>query len=317
MGMDGHASGAAARKVNKTPLGAYLKFNWQLYVMVLPGVAMFLIFSYFPMYGITMAFQQFKPVLGFFHSPWVGLLHFERIVSDPIFFRVFRNTLVLGAYSLIFSFPAPIILALLFNEIRHTLYKRVTQTISYMPFFLSTVIVVGLMRDLLSVNEGVVNEAVAALGFTKINFFVRSDWFRPLYIVSGIWQGVGYSSIIYLAAISGVNPELYEAAVIDGAGRLKQAMFITIPCILPTVTILLIFAVGGLIGADMQKVLLMYSEATYSTADVIGTYVFRTGIEGASQSYASAVGLFNSVISLFLLATTNYMAKRLGETSLW
>ena len=315
--MDGHASGAATRKVNKTPLGAYLKFNWQLYVMVLPGVAMFLIFSYFPMYGITMAFQQFKPVLGFFHSPWVGLLHFERIVSDPIFFRVFRNTLVLGAYSLIFSFPAPIILALLFNEIRHTLYKRVTQTISYMPFFLSTVIVVGLMRDLLSVNEGVVNEAVAALGFTKINFFVRSDWFRPLYIVSGIWQGVGYSSIIYLAAISGVNPELYEAAVIDGAGRLKQAMFITIPCILPTVTILLIFAVGGLIGADMQKVLLMYSEATYSTADVIGTYVFRTGIEGASQSYASAVGLFNSVISLFLLATTNYMAKRLGETSLW
>lgn len=288
-----------------------------LYTMLIPGFTMFLIFNYFPMYGITMAFQDFKPALGFFNSPYVGLKHFQRLVSDPYFPKLMRNTLLLGVYSLIFGFPAPILLALMFNEIRHSAYKRVTQTISYMPHFLSTVIVVGILRDMATLNDGIINVVIEALGGEKINFFSTASWFRTLYIGSGIWQGVGFSSIIYLAAISGVNPELYESAVIDGASRTKQAVFITLPSILPTIVILFIFAVGGVLGNDFQKILLMYTPATYSTSDVISTYVYRSGIEGSSQSYSAAVGLFMSVISLILLSTTNAVSRKVGETSLW
>lgn len=297
--------------------GHYIRAHFALYTMILPGFILFLVFAYFPMYGITMAFQDFKPTLGFFRSPYVGIKHFERLVSDPYFLKIFRNTVLLGLYSLIFGFPAPIILALLFNEIKHSGYKRVTQTISYMPHFLSTVIVIGLLRDLLTLNDGVINLLIDALGGKKIDFFTTARWFRTLYIGSGIWQGIGFSSIIYLAAISGVNPELYESAVIDGAGRLKQAFYITLPSILPTVVILFIFAIGGVLGNDFQKILLMYDPSTYSTADVIGTYVYRSGIEGASQSYSSAVGLFMALISLLILTITNKTAKKLGETSLW
>lgn len=301
----------------RQPFMAYMRSHFSLYTMILPGFALFLIFSYFPMYGIVMAFQSFKPALGFFGSPFVGLKHFARLVGDPYFFTTFRNTVVLGFYSLLFGFPAPILLALMFNEIKSAGYKRFTQTISYMPYFLSTVIVVGIMRDMLSVNDGIMNTLIEAVGGGKIDFFTSAGWFRTLYVGSGIWQGVGFSSIIYLAAISGVNPEIYESAIIDGASRLKQAVYITIPCIMPTIVILFIFAVGGVLGNDFQKILLIYSPATYSTSDVINTYVYRSGIEGASQSYSAAVGLFMSVISLILLAVTNFLARRFGETSLW
>lgn len=298
-------------------LGVYLKANASLYAMVLPGFLILLVFSYFPMYGIVMAFQSFKPALGFFDSPYVGFRHFERLLNDKYFAMTFKNTLVLGIQTLLISFPAPILLALLLNEIPFSGFKRVVQTISYMPYFISTVIVVGILRDLLTLNDGVVNAILHSLGASKINFFSSANWFRPLYIGSGLWQGIGFSSIIYLAAISGVNPELYESAVIDGANRFKRALYITLPSILPTIVILFIFAVGGILGNDFQKILLMYSPAVYSTADVISTYVFRSGIEGASQSYASAVGLFMSVISLALLAAANYIARKTGETSLW
>ena len=296
---------------------AYMKNHASLYIMVLPGIALILIFNYLPMYGVVMAFQNFKPALGLRNSAWAGLKHFNRIVGDRLFMNAFRNTALLGLYSLIFGFPAPILLALLFNEMRNQKYKRVAQTISYMPYFLSTVIVVGIMKDMLSMNDGVVNDFIYRITGNKINFFVRAEWFRTLYIGSNLWQGIGYSSIIYLAAISGVSPELYESAVIDGAGRFKQIAYITLPSILPTIVILFIFAVGGVLGNDYQKILLIYSAATYSTSDVINTYVFRAGIEGANQSYAAAVGLFSSVISLVLLVITNYLAKKTGETSLW
>lgn len=305
------------KKRKGQPLFAYLRSHFSLYTMILPGFLLFLVFCYFPMYGIVMAFQTFKPALGFFGSPYAGLKYFERLVNDPYFLSVFKNTVVLGLYSLIFGFPAPILLALLFNEIKSASYKRLTQTISYMPYFLSTVIVVGIMRDMLSVNDGVVNSTIAALGGSKIDFFTSANWFRTVYVGSGIWQGIGFSSIIYLAAISGVNPEIYESAIIDGASRAKQAIYITIPCIMPTIVILFIFAVGGVLGNDFQKILLIYNPATYSTSDVISTYIYRSGIEGANQSYSAAVGLFMSVISLILLAATNFLAKRFGETSLW
>lgn len=300
-----------------TTLQKNLKKNIALYSMILPGFVLILVFSYFPMYGITMAFQNFRPNLGFFNSPFVGLVHFERIFSDVLFRRAFWNTLILGILTIIFSFPAPIILSLLFNEIKHSKYKKFAQTVSYMPFFLSTVIVIGLLRDMLSVSTGAVNIGLAALGFERINFFLRADWFRTLFIGTGIWQGVGYGSIIYLAAISGINPELYEAAIIDGANRFKQVIYITIPSILPTIVILFIFAMGGILGNDWQRILLMYNPAIYSTSDVVGTYVYRMGIEGASASYAAAVGFSMSLISVVFLVVTNYAAKKLGETSLW
>jgi putative aldouronate transport system permease protein len=285
--------------------------------MVLPGILLFLVFHYFPMYGIVMAFQSFKPALGFFESPWVGLRHFQRILTDMMILRAFKNTVILGLYTLLVNFPAPILFALLLNEVRHSKFKRVSQTISYMPYFLSTVIVVGLLKDLLNINGGVVNSLISLFGGAKVDFFGLPEWFRTLYVGSGVWHGVGYGSIIYLAAMAGVNPELYEAAVIDGAGRLKQAWHITLPGIIPTVTILFIFAVSGIVGNDWQKILLLYTPSTYSTADVIGTYVYRSGIQGSSQGYAAAVGLLNSVISLALLALTNFAAKKFGDTALW
>ena len=300
-----------------SPLYKNLRKNAALYTMVLPGFVLILIFSYFPMYGVIMAFQNFRPMDGFFGSEFVGLRHFERIITDTLFRRAFMNSLWLGIYSIIFAFPAPILLALLFNEIRHSKYKRFAQTVSYMPFFLSTVIVVGLMRDMLSVSNGVVNIGLSAMGFDRIDFFLRAGWFRTLFIGSGIWQGVGYGSIIYLAAIAGINPELYESAVIDGGNRFRQAIHITIPSILPTVVILFIFSMGGILGNDWQRILLMYNPAIYSTADVVGTYVYRIGIEGGSQSYAAAVGLSMSVIGVVFLVVTNYVCKKLGETSLW
>jgi len=310
-------SGKDGAVLNTMPFSSYIKASWPLYIMVLPGIISFIIFSYLPMYGLVMAFQNFKPALGYFNSPWIGFRNFERILTDPLFMRAFKNTLILGLQSLLIGFPAPILLALLFNEVKHSAYKRLTQTISYMPYFISTVIVIGIIRDLLGMNDGVINNIIASFGGAKISFFAEAQWFRPLYIISGIWQGIGYSSIIYLAAISGINPELYEAAVIDGAGRIKRVAHITIPGMLPTVTILLIFAVSGIIGSDFHKILLMYSPITYSTSDVISTYVYRVGLEGANPSYASAVGLFNSVIALFILAVTNLFAKKVGETSLW
>lgn len=306
-----------SRKVDGNKRLGYLRSHFSLYTMIVPGFLLFLIFCYFPMYGIVMAFQSFKPSLGFFASPYVGLKHFVRLFNDPYFLTTMKNTVILGFYSLIIGFPAPIVLALLFNEIKHTAFKRVMQTISYMPYFLSTVIVIGIIRDMLSVNDGVINQLLAAVGIGKIDFFTSPEWFRTIYIGSGLWQGIGFSTIIYLAAITGVNPEIYESATIDGATRLKQSIYITIPSILPTIMILFIFAVGGILGNDFQKILLIYNPSTYSTSDVISTYVYRSGIEGASQSYSAAVGLFMSVLSLILLAITNYLSKKFGETSLW
>ncbi len=297
----------------------YFSHNKALYVMLIPGILNLILFKYVPMYGIIIAFQSYYPAQGILHSPWVGFRHFVDFVTDPYFYRIIRNTIVLGVLSLVISFPMPIIFALLLNELRGNRFKRVTQTISYMPYFLSGVVVIGLLRDMVSPSTGSINVLIKALGGTPIEFIVRPEWFRFLYIVSGIWQGIGFGSIIYLAAISGVNPELYESAVIDGAGRFAQVRHITIPSILPTIAILFILSVGGILGNDFQKILLMYSPLTYETADVMSTYMYRMGIESAGSdfSYASAVGLFTAVISLFFLTITNRISKSLSEYSLW
>ncbi|MGI6172272.1 MAG: ABC transporter permease [Christensenellales bacterium] len=297
----------------------YIKLNWILYVMLIPGLINLILFKYMPMYGIVVAFQDYTPKGGFLHSTFVGLKHFHKFFRDPFCWRVISNTFILGIESLIFSFPAPIILALLLNELNYPRFKKITQTISYMPHFLSVVIVVGMMKELFSMTDGPINAILEMLGFERQNFFMMPSAFRPLYIGSGIWQGVGYGSIIYLAAIAGINIEMYESAVLDGANRMQQIWYITLPSILPTVTILFIMAVGGILGNDYQKILLMYSPRTYATADVISTYVYRYGIEtaGNNLSYSSAVGLLTNVASLIFLVLTNWITGKLSDTSLF
>lgn len=297
----------------------YFKKNKSLYLMLIPGILNLALFKYLPMWGIIISFQHFHPAMGVLGSRWVGVQHFVDFFTDPYFFRIIRNTFLLGFWVILFSFPAPIVFALLLNELRHMTFKRITQTISYMPFFLSIVVIIGLVRDMTTTTDGIVNYAIAALGGEKIHFFMRPEWFRPLYVISGIWQGVGFGSIIYLAAIAGINPELYESAIIDGANRLSQVWHITLPSILPTIMILMILRVGAILSTDFQKILLMYSPFTYETADVIATYIYRVGIEsvGSNFSYAAAIGLFQAVISLIFLVATNKIAKTLSDYSLW
>ncbi len=309
-----------AEHVNKikSPLLRYLRRNWTLYSMILPGVALIFIFSYIPMYGVVISIQKFKPALGFFKSPLADpwFKYYLQLFQDPYFFRLLKNTLLLGIYTLLWTFPAPVIFALMLNEIKNSKFKRVVQTISYMPYFLSTVIVIGIMRLLLSTN-GPMSVILETIGIKLDVVFLLPEAFRSLYIGSGLWMGLGYGSIIYLAAIAGINPEIYEAAIMDGANRFKQILYVTIPSIMPTVTILLIFSVAGIIGNDYSKIILMYNEATYRTADVFGTYVYRVGVAGESQSYAAAAGLFTSVVSFVLLMLTNAFARKYSETSLW
>ncbi|MBS5585594.1 MAG: sugar ABC transporter permease, partial [Clostridiales bacterium] len=283
-----HAATGKAAHRKRGYIQRNLRRNWPLYTMVLPAVVLIFIFSYIPMYGIVMAFQQFKPSLGFFHSAWARPLYryFEQVITDPYFARVFRNTVVLGVLNLLWSFPAPILLALLFNEMRSPRFKKITQTISYLPYFISTVVVIGMMK-LLFQDNGPIASVLRNMGFDWTNPFMLPSAFRTLYIGSSLWTGVGYNSIIYLAAISGISQDLYESAVIDGASRFQQAVHITLPSLVPTITILFIFAIPGVVGSDSSKILLMYNEATYATADVLGTYTYRKGIQGNSYSYSA------------------------------
>ncbi len=295
----------------------YMCRNWMLYLMVLPGLVVLILFSYVPMYGILMAFEKnYMPVKGILGSKWVGFAHFQKFFNSPFFERLLGNTLALGLQSLMF-FPMPIIFALLLNELKSNRFKRTVQTISYFPYFISTVIIIGLLKDMCSTSGGIINTIISALGFKPIAFFSEPGWFRPLYIMSGLWTSLGYNSIIYLAAISGINPEMYESATLDGANRFQQAIYITLPSIASTITILLILAVGGIIGNDYQKILLMYSPLTYKTADVISTYVYREGVLGGGYSYTSAINLFNSIISLVLVLITNYLSRKISDNSLF
>lgn len=287
-----------------------------LYLMLLPSFILVFIFCYIPIYGITLAFKDYTASLGIMGSPWVGLKHLNMFINDPFLWRIFRNTILLGIYGIVFGFPAPILLALMFNEVDNKIFKKLSQTISYLPYFISTVIIVGIMKEMLSL-DGIVNIIMNNLGNEKINFFSESSWFRTIYTLSGIWQGIGWGSIIYLAAISGISEELYEASLIEGANRFQQILHITLPCIAPTINIMFIFAVGGILGTSFEKVYLMYSPGIYETSDVISTYVYRRGIEGGSFSYATAVGLINSIVSFIFLWVANMVCRKTQGNSLW
>ena len=313
----------AAPKASRYTLGermirALKRDRWLYLIMLLP-FAYYVLFCYYPMYGVTLAFKQYKPKLGIIGSPWAsenGLKYVNQVVNDPYFWTVFQNTIVLNLENLLVTFPAPIILALLLNEVGSSKYKRVVQTITYLPHFLSTVVVVGMMNVMFN-SSGIVNQAIASMGMEKVSFLNDAQYFRPMYIGSNIWQGIGWDSIIFLSALSGLDMELYEAARIDGAGRWKQTLHITIPGILPTIIIMLILAMGRIMNVSYQKILLMMTGSNQSVSDVISTYVYRRGITKADFSYATAVNLFQSLVSLLFVGVTNYISRRTSETSLW
>ncbi|WP_019533186.1 ABC transporter permease [Paenibacillus ginsengihumi] len=312
----GTARTARASQSVLVTIGRDLRRNKLLYLMVLPVIAYYLIFDYGPMYGLQIAFKDYSPGAGIWASPWVGFDHFIEFFNSYYFWRLIRNTLLINIYELLFGFPAPIILALLLNELRRQWFKRIVQTITYLPHFISIVVIVGMLVDFLA-RDGIVNQLLAVFGVESKSYLSEPGWFRFIYISSGIWQQVGWGSIIYLAALSSIDPTLYEAAKVDGAGRWKQMVHITIPGIMPTIIILLILRMGSMMSVGSEKILLMYNPLTYDTADVISTFVYRKGILEASYSYTTAVGLFNAVIAFSLLVISNSISKRVSETKLW
>jgi putative aldouronate transport system permease protein len=290
--------------------------NRWAYLLLVPVLLYYLIFHYGPMYGTIIAFQDFNPIKGVFESPWVGLQNFSDFFNSVFFGRLLTNTILINVIDLFFGFPAPILLALLLNEIRWDPFKRVVQTISYMPHFISVVVVVGMMIDFFA-RDGLVNNLTRGFIDNPIAYMQDPNWFRTLFVGSGIWQGVGWSSIIYMAALSNIDPSLYEAAMVDGAGRFRQMLHITLPGILPTITILLILRLGAMMSVGYEKIILMYNPLTYQTADVISTYVYRRGILNTDYSFSAAVGLFNSAINFALVIAANALSRKYNETSLW
>ena len=291
--------------------------NRLVYLIAVPVLAYYVLFHYLPMYGAIIAFKDFSPGQGILGSPWVGLANFKSFFQSFYFLRVTRNTLLISVYSLIFGFPAPIILALLFNEVRRESFKKVAQTLSYLPHFISTIVVCGMIVDF-TARDGVITQLVVLLTRgASTNLLTRPELFRPIYIASEVWQQTGWGAIIYLAALAGINAELYEAAVIDGAGRWRQTWHITLPGILPIVVIMLILRIGGMMEVGYDKIILLYSPPTYETGDVISTFVYRKGLLNSDYSFSTAVGLFNSVLSFILLITANQLSRRVNETSLW
>jgi putative aldouronate transport system permease protein len=288
-----------------------------LLLLTVPVLIYFVIFHYVPMYGIIIAFKQFRPLDGILGSSWAGVQNFQLFFDSIYFWRLLKNTLLISLYSLFWGFPAPIIFALLLNELKNRYFKRMVQTISYLPHFISIVVIAGMIVTFTNPLDGIINLALVKLGFAPIGFLNDPDWFRTIFVSSGIWQTFGWGSIIYLAAIAGINPQLYEAAEIDGANRWKKVMHITLPSIIPTIIILLILNVGNLMDVGFEKVLLLYNPATYETADVIGTFVYRRGILNSDFSFAAAVNLFNNVINIILLVSVNRISRKVSETSLW
>lgn len=294
-------------------------FNDSKYLLILflPCLLYYIIFRYVPMWGVLVSFKDYKVFKGFFASPWVGFKYYEMFFNSPDAFIIIKNTLILGILTLLWTFPAPIIFALILNEVKSRKFKKLTQTISYMPHFISQVIVVGMVMMFLSPTHGIVNTVIELFGGAKINFMVQPGWFRPVYIISEIWQGMGWGAIVYLAALTNVDPQLYEAAIMDGASRWKQTIYVTLPCIIPTIITMFLLRTGSILEVGFEKVLLMQNPAIYSTSDVISTFVYRQGLISGNISYASAVGLFNSVVNLFFVVSANFLAKKYSETSLW
>ncbi|WP_415068327.1 ABC transporter permease [Lacrimispora sp.] len=301
-------------------LGYRIKKDWarnrSLYLIILPVLAFYILFHYKPMYGAIIAFKEYSPALGIAGSPWVGFDNFTRFFKSVYFTRLIKNTILLSLYNLVVGFPAPIILALLLNEVRNRRFKSVTQTITYLPHFISLIVVTGMLTDF-SMTTGLFNDIVEIFGGQRSPLLQNPKLYRSIYVISGIWQEVGWGSIIYLSALAGVDSQLYEAAQIDGAGKWKQLIHVTLPGIAPTIIIMFILKMGSLMNMGYEKTILLYNPSTYETADIISSYIYRIGLLEQDWSYSTAIGLFNSVINFGLLLFTNKLSKRYSETSLW
>lgn len=301
------------RDINgRSPLQRHFRRYWQLYLMMVVPVVYFIVFKYIPMIGNVLAFRKYRPGKGIFGTEWVGFRYFKRFFEDPAFWRAFRNTLSLSLLNIVFTFPLPIVFAILLNEVNRKRFKKVVQTISYMPRFISTVVVIAMMTEILSPSSGLFNQfRVNVLHLQPVYYMNEPQYFRFLYIASGAWQFTGWTAIIYLASITNINSDLYEAAEIDGAGRFQQIFHVTLPSILPTIMVMLILEVGRLLSLGFEKVLLMYTPSNSSVSDIIDTLVYRTGLTNQNYSYATAIGLFSGIIGLVLVSGSNKLSKLL------
>jgi putative aldouronate transport system permease protein len=304
------------KRASRRRLTTFKKYFW-LYTMILPGLLYFLTFKYLPMWGMVIAFQDYIAFLGVAGSQWVGLKHFINFFNDPDFFMLFRNTILLALYNLFFFFPLPIMIALMLNELKNQVLKRWVQSLIYIPHFMSWVVISGIVYILLTPEAGIINELIVAMGGNKINFLASSGWFRTLIILEVIWRETGWGTIIFLAALAGVDPQLYEAAKMDGAGRMRQLWHITLPCIRSTIVILLILRLGNFMDSGFEQIFLMMNAMNREVAEVFDTYVYTYGIVQGQFSYSTAVGLFKSLIALLLVIGANYAAKKFGEEGIY
>lgn len=310
-------SGLSSNQMKNKRFRNSIKKNWQLYIFILPAFLYFLIFHYGPMYGIQIAFKDYIPALGIWDSPWVQFEHFERFFNSYYFDDLIRNTLGISIYELIVGFPMPILLALMLNEAKDGPFKRLTQTVTYAPHFISVVVIVGMLVSFLSPSTGLINHIISALGFERQAFLEDTKWFKTIYVFSGIWQSTGWNSVIYMAALSGVDPQLHEAATIDGASKFQRMIYINIPVLIPTIVILLIMNFGSIMSMGYEKILLMQNPLNLPSSNVIATFTYQQGLLDAQYSYAAAVGLFNAAINAVLLLTVNKISSKLASVSLW
>ena len=308
---------ALSRRGPRMGLLRCMQRQWQLYLFLLLPVACVVIFNYVPMYGIVLAFKNYRPNKGILGSPWVGMKYFNQFFNSPSFLLLLKNTLILSLYSLLASLPVPILLALCLNEVRIPWFKKTVQMVTYAPYFISTVVMVGMLIQLMSIRSGFFNHLIQIFGGTPVDFMAIPSLFRTIYVFSGVWQGMGYSAVIYIAALSNVDPQLYEAAIIGGANRLQKIIHIDIPAILPTIVLMLIMSLGNVMSIGAEKVYLMQNNLNLSTSEIISTYVYKIGLINGQFSLSTAVGLFNSVINFVLIVIVNTIARRLGDTSLW
>lgn len=306
-----------AKRLKNDGLFAYMLRNKWLYVLLLPGFAYLFVFKYIPMFGIVIAFKELNLVRGIFGSEWVGFDNFRFLFQSSHFYRVLRNSLLLSIYQIIWGFPAPILLALMLNEVRKVAFKRITQTILYLPHFISWVVLAGIIINFLSPSTGIVNFIITSFGYEPIPFLLKAEYFRSIIVSAEIWKEVGWGTIIYLAAMTGIDPTLYESATMDGASRIQKILYITMPGIATTVVILLLLKLGNILDNGFEQVFLLYNPMTYETADVFETYTYRIGLQDGRLSYATAVGLFKSVVGFILIISANYAARRISGKSIW
>ena len=303
------------RKFTSQAIKKDMRKNYSVYLLILPVIIYFIIFNYAPMYGAIIAFKRYSPAMGILGSDWVGLTYFKQFLTSAYFGRVMKNTILMSVYGLVFGFPAPIILALMLNEVRKSWFKKTIQTMSYLPHFISLVILCGLIRNFVA-SDGIISLFMQLFGKEPTNLLMHKEYFRAIYTISGIWTDIGWNSILYLAALAGVDQELYDAAIVDGAGLWKQTLYVTIPGIFPTIMVMLILALGGLLGSNGEKIILLYNDLTMETADAIGSFTYRKGLLEQNYSYSAAVGLFMSVINFIFITVANKASKKAGY-NLW